>query len=137
MKTNMIICSSLACLTLIFATGCTSSHVDNRSSSTSVALNSRNYRLVKPGASGSSYGFRLFGLLPLASPHYAAARTKLYQSMDQPLTGKAIALTNELQDKSTVYLILFSVPKFTLTADVIEFVDPAAPQPGLHAAAGQ
>jgi hypothetical protein len=37
--------------------------------------------------------------------------------------GAAVALTNELEDKSTLYLILFSVPKLTLTADVIEFVD--------------
>jgi hypothetical protein len=44
-------------------------------------------------------------------------------SEDQPLTGKAVALTNELEDKTTLYLILFSVPKLTLSADVIEFVD--------------
>ena len=28
-----------------------------------------------------------------------------------------------LEDKSTLYLILFSVPKLTITADVIEFVE--------------
>ena len=63
------------------------------------------------------------GIFPFASPHHSTARSKLYASVDQPLTGKAVALTNELEDKSTLYLILFSVPKLTLTADVIEFVD--------------
>jgi hypothetical protein len=114
---------------LLFASGCASSHVEMRgqSTTTAVALNTKNYRLVKPGALGASYGFKLLGLFPMASPHYATARSKLYASVDQPLAGKAVALANELEDKSTMYLILFSVPKLTITADVIEFVDAADP----------
>jgi hypothetical protein len=105
--------------------GCSSSKVDARprSTSTSINLNEKNYRLIQPGASGTSYGFRLLGIIPFASPHFATARQDLYDSINQPIQGKAIALSNELEDKSTLYLILFSVPKFTLTADVIEFTD--------------
>jgi hypothetical protein len=108
-----------------FVVGCSPPRVDARprSTSTTVALNEKNYRMVHPGASGTSYGFRLLGIIPFASPHYATARQKLYASIDQPLHGKAIALSNELEDKSTVYLLLFSVPKYTLTADVIEFTE--------------
>ena len=114
---------SLCCVLIV--SGCASSRVDNRApgNTTAVALNAKNYRLLKPGASGASYGFRFLGVIPLASPHYATARSKLYASVEQPVTGKAVALSNQLEDKSTLYLILFSVPKLTLTADVIEFLD--------------
>lgn len=112
-------------ISTLLATGCSTGRVDARprSTSTTVALNEKNYRLVQPGASGTSYGFRLLGVIPFANPHYATARKKLYAGLDQPIQGKAIALSNELEDKSTVYLVLFSVPKFTLTADVIEFTE--------------
>ena len=118
--------TAAAGLALILAAGgCSSSRVELRgqSTTTAVALNGKNYRLIKAGAMGTSHGFKLLGVFPFASPHHSTARSKLYASVDQPLTGKAVALTNELEDKSTLYLILFSVPKLTLTADVIEFVD--------------
>ena len=110
---------------ILAASGCSSSRVELRgqSTTTAVALNGKNYRMIKAGAVGTSHGFKLLGSFPFASPHHSTARSKLYASVDQPLTGKAVALTNELEDKSTLYLILFSVPKLTLTADVIEFVD--------------
>jgi hypothetical protein len=106
--------------------GCSSSRVEMRgpSTTTAVALTNKNYRMIKPGATGTSFGFRLLGIIPFGSPHYAAARSKLYSSVNQPLAGKAVALTNELEDRSTLYLILFSVPELTITADVIEFIDP-------------
>jgi hypothetical protein len=119
--------TAAAGLALILAAGgCSSSRVELRGQSTTttaVALNGKNYRMIKAGAVGTSHGFKLLGIFPFASPHHSTARSKLYASVDQPLTGKAVALTNELEDKSTLYLILFSVPKLTLTADVIEFVD--------------
>jgi hypothetical protein len=36
-----------------------------------------------------------------------------------------VALTNKTEDRSTWYLILFSIPEITVTADVIEFTDKA------------
>lgn len=114
-----------ACSILLgLAAGCSTSRVElGQSTSTAVALNSKNYRLIQAGAEGKSYGFRLLGILPITSPHYADARKDLYSSVDETLKGKAVALTNETRDKSTLYLILFSVPKLTITGDVIEFVD--------------
>jgi hypothetical protein len=111
----------------VAASGCSSNRIDMRQPSmTTVSLQGKNYRLVKAGAMGTSHGFRLLGILPFANPHHAIARSKLYASVQEPLTGKAVALTNELEDKSTLSLILFSVPQLTITADVIEFVDPTA-----------
>jgi predicted component of type VI protein secretion system len=110
---------------LCLAAGCASSRVDVRgqSTTTAVTLTGKNYRLIKPGAKGQSYGFKLLGIIPLASPNAASARQSLYGSVTEPLAGKAIAIANQMEDRSTLYLILFSVPKLTLTADVIEFTD--------------
>ncbi len=106
-------------------TGCvSSSKVDLRqSTSTAVSLSGKNYKLIQGGATGRSYGFWLLGVLPVASPHYASARRDLYEKVDEPLTGRSVALANTMEDRSTSFWLLFSVPKLTVTADVIEFID--------------
>jgi hypothetical protein len=117
------LCAASVALVLA-ATGCSSSRVEmGQSTATSVALTGKNYRLIQPGAQGSSHGFRILGIIPIASPHYADAKQKLYASVSEPLKGRAVALSNEMEDRSVLYLILFSVPKLTVTADVIEFTD--------------
>jgi hypothetical protein len=115
----------LAFLILLFVVaGCASSHINvGQSTTTAVDLKGKNYRMVQAGATGTSYGFRLLMILPITSPHYATARRDLYASVKEPLTGKAVALADQMEDRSSLYLILFSIPKVTITADVIEFVD--------------
>jgi hypothetical protein len=131
-ETNMKIQTSFksviiasACLTLLaMASGC-SSEGDLRggATGTDVGLNQKNYVMIKAGAMGHSYGFRLLGILPFDSPTAADAKADLYKSVGQDLTGKAVALANQTEDRSSLYLILFSIPRITYTADVIEFVD--------------
>ena len=77
---------------------------------------------------GKSRGFWLL-FIPIADPSYADAKASLYRSVEselkpgETLTGKAIALANQTEDRSSLMLILFSIPKVTITADVIEFTD--------------
>ena len=112
---------------LCFGLGCTSSgNFRGQTTGTGVSLTHNNYRVIKAGATGKSYGFRLLGIIPLANPKYATAKSHLYKSVGEPLTGRAIALANQTEDQSTVYLILFSIPKLMVTADVIEFTDETA-----------
>ena len=92
---------------------------------TQVSLAGKNYKLIKAGVMGHSSGFRLLGIVPITSPNYANAKASLYKSVSEPLTGRAVALANQTEDKSTLYLILFSIPRVTITADVIEFTDNA------------
>ena len=103
--------------------GCSSEGEFRQSTGTSVSLAGNNYKLIKAGATGHSSGFRLLGIIPFASPTHAGAKASLYKSVGQPLTGRAVALANETEDRSTLYLILFSIPKITVTADVVEFTD--------------
>ena len=107
---------------LCFAVGCSSTgSFKGQTTGTGVSLSQKNYRMIKAGAMGKSYGFSLLGIIPFTSPTYADAKTDLYQSVGEPLTGRAVALANQTEDHSNLYLILFSIPKVTLTADVIEF----------------
>lgn len=112
-------------LLLGFAGGCETGggRIKGQSTDIGVSLTKKNYRLIKAGACGESTGFRLFGVIPFASPSYADAKRRLYDSVDIQLEGKAIALVNQTEDHSLLYLILFSIPKLTLTADIIEYLE--------------
>lgn len=118
MKIKTII--GISFLTILLA-GCASQGDYQHSNATDVNLSSNNYRVIKAGAVGKSSGFNLLGFIPLDSPNYAQAKERLYKSVGEPLAGRAIALANQTEDRSSLYLILFSIPKLTITADVIEF----------------
>ena len=125
MKTRLSI-PSVAALTAatLLSAGCSSSRVENTmpSTQTQVNLTHANYKVVKAGAVGRSYGFRfLLGIIPIAAPSTAAAREDLYHNVGQPVNGKSIALVNVVEDRSTTWLLLFSIPKVVLTGDVVEF----------------
>ncbi|MBU6400316.1 MAG: hypothetical protein KGS61_08355 [Verrucomicrobia bacterium] len=112
------------CAALLLDGGCASSRIENKmpSTQTQVDITHANYKMIKAGAVGRSYGFRfLLGLIPLAAPSSAAARTDLYRNVGQPVNGKSIALINTVEDRSTTWLLLFSVPKLVITGDVVEF----------------
>ncbi len=105
-------------------TGCANvGEIKGGHTDTSVSLAGKNYKVVQAGVMGHSSGFRLLGIIPIVSPNYASAKASLYKSIKEPITGKAVALANETEDRSSLYLILFSIPRVTITADVIEFTD--------------
>lgn len=103
-------------------TSCTSSDgaMDQRTE-TSAVLKENNYTLIKAGAKGESRGFKLLGFLPFVSPNYATAKSRLYDDVGQSLEGRSVALANQTKDSSFMYFILFSIPKLSITADVVEF----------------
>lgn len=116
-------------LAAVILAGCTANSAGNMSGSTGtdVSLRGNNYKVVKAGARGESSGFYLLGFIPISSPNYADAKAKLYDSVGQSLEGRPVALANQTQDKSTLYLVLFSIPKITVTADIVEFNADAVP----------
>jgi hypothetical protein len=113
---------ALAFLSVIW--GCASTgEFRGQGTAANVTLEKKNYRIIKVAAKGESSGFKLLGFIPFASPTYAEAKESLYESISQPLEGRAIALVNQTEDRSYMYFILFSIPKITLTADIIEYLD--------------
>ncbi|MEN6428097.1 MAG: DUF6567 family protein [Phycisphaerales bacterium] len=109
-------------LVVLLAVGCSSTGTFPQTSGTQVDLSRKNFRIVKANAVGSSSGFKLFGFIPFAAPRYSVAMSHLYKKAG--LTeGKAQTLTNVTQENSNLYLLLFSLPKLTIRADVIEFTE--------------
>jgi len=109
-------------LVVLLAIGCSSTGTFPQTSGTQVDLSRKNFRIVKANAVGTSSGFKLFGFIPFAAPRYSVAMSNLYK--EAGLTeGKAQTLTNVTQENSNLYLLLFSIPKLTIRADVIEFTE--------------
>jgi hypothetical protein len=114
--------TAVCLLVLLLAVGCTSTGTFPQTSATQVDLSRKNFHIVKANAIGSSSGFELFGFIPFSAPTYTRAMADLYEKAGVT-EGKAQTLTNVTQERSSLYLLLFSIPKLTVRADVIEFTE--------------
>jgi len=84
------------------------------------SLTRANFRVLEGNVRGSDFGFSLLGFIPIVPASYGNAMSHLRAKV--PAGGRSVALANVTQDASTIYLVLFSVPRVTVTADVIEFL---------------
>ncbi len=107
---------------LIVSFGCANRGVVPYATGTQVELTRKNYHVIKSNVIGESSGFSFLGIIPIMPPRYTNAMSDLYSSAGLS-KGKAQALVNVVQERSTLYLILFSIPKLTVRADVIEFIE--------------
>lgn len=114
----IVVCLVLICVSC----GCTSSGSFPSTSATQVDLSRNNYRVVKANAVGTSSGFKLFMFIPIVPPRYSDAMSDLNKKAGVA-EGKAQAMVNVTQEESSLYLLLFSIPKLTVRADIIEFTD--------------
>lgn len=142
----MIVCRAaslgvvMAILSLVCTgAGCSTVGSFPATTNSTTSLSRANFRVIEGNVRGQDTGLALFGFIPIVSPSYSNAMSNLRSKV--PIAGKAAAMANVTQDNSTVYLILFSLPRITVTADVIEFLPegpttaaagpPAAPDPVL------
>lgn len=114
--------ASVCLLVMFLAFGCTSTGTFPQTSGTQVDLSRKNFRVVKANAVGSSSGFKLFCFIPFSAPSYTEAMSHLYRQAGVT-EGAAQTLTNVTQERSSLYLLLFSIPKLTIRADIIEFTE--------------
>jgi hypothetical protein len=124
MKIKSVFLFGALCSGILIATGCSSTRAENNTpaTQTEVSLTHANYKMLQAGAEGRSYGFRfLLGIIPIAAPSTAAARADLYHNVGQSVNGRSVALINVTEDRSTTWLLLFSIPKIVITGDVVEF----------------
>ena len=130
---QLLMVVGLAGAAVLFA-GCASNttEVSSPSTQTAVNLSQNNFRVIKAGVVGTSHGFRLLGIIPFAGANETDARADLYRHLGQSLEGKSATLANTTYSKSTVYLILFSVPKVTVEADVVEYLNTPTAAPSAH-----
>jgi hypothetical protein len=83
-------------------------------------LDRANFRVIKASARGEDQGFYLLGFIPILMPSISDATDRLMQGISAE--GRAVSLTNVTQERQTLYLVLFSLPKIVVRADVIEFL---------------
>src|SRR6185437_4605323 len=123
---RMLAVSALAALSLLLAACANRGRMDH-STGTNVILSNNNYHVVRAGVEGASSGFWLL-FIPVVSPNYADAKADVYRNAGVNLEGRSFALANETEDRSFFTLLLFSVPRLKVTADIVEF-DPLPPAP--------
>jgi hypothetical protein len=89
--------------------------------STDVRLQAANFIVTKPNVVGQSKGFSLLGLLTIVPADFTKAMDRVYaQAEIQP--GRSQTLANLNMERNSTYLILFSIPRISICADVIEFI---------------
>lgn len=88
-----------------------------------IDLSKGNYSYVVADATGSSMGVKLLGIIPIIQPSYINAMSNLYKKAGIQ-KGKAYGVLNIYQEESSIYLIIISLPKVRVRADIIEFTKP-------------
>jgi hypothetical protein len=84
-------------------------------------------RVVGRSVVGTSSGFRLLGILPLAFPSAARAERKILAEIDPVLRDTEHILVNRRIENRTIYFFLGSVHTITLHADLAEVETLPAP----------
>lgn len=96
---------------------------------TELRLQQKNFVMVKPNLMGQSKGFALLGLITIVPAKFNTAMNRLNAQADLA-PGTARTLANLVLEKDSSYWILFSIPRTSIRADVVEFTDnPTAPHP--------
>ena len=88
---------------------------------TSINLQQANYFIIKTNIVGKSKGFALLGFITIVPARFQKADDRLYAKAAIE-TGKPQALANFVMEKSSSYWILFSIPRVTVRADLVEFI---------------
>jgi hypothetical protein len=89
---------------------------------TRVDLARGNFKVLKPDLIGTSKGFKLFGIIGLKSAKPTEALSQLYATAKlQP--GRAQTIANIMYQRTSSYFVLFSIPRISVRADLIEFTE--------------
>jgi hypothetical protein len=89
-------------------------------SQTHVTLTGNNYTIVQQNVTGRSRGFKLLGLFSFRGASYTEAMSRLAEKA-QLQNGHPQAYANVIHESTSSNFILFSIPKVTIRADIIEF----------------
>jgi len=87
---------------------------------TEVKLTEGNFVTMKTNVVGQARGFSLLGFITLVPARFQTAMNRLY-SKAQMQSGQPQTLGNVIMEKTSAYWILFSIPRVSVRADVVEF----------------
>ena len=128
-------CAAFSALPVASVLGSPNSSALEIHNNTDVRLQERNFMVIRTNVVGESSGFSLLGILTIVPAKFTKAMSRLYDQAEmQP--GRPQTLVNLILEKDATYYILFSLPRTSIRADVIEFIPPDAenPPPRAHAA---
>ncbi len=114
-------CAALSALPLGSVLGSPNSSALQIYNTTEARLQERNFIVIKTNLIGESKGFSLLGILPIVPAKFTKAMSRLYaQAEMQP--GRPQTIVNLIMEQESTYLILFSIPRTSIRADLIEFI---------------
>jgi hypothetical protein len=87
---------------------------------TEVKLSEGNFSVMKTNVVGQARGFSLLGFITVAPARFQVAMDRLYANA-QMQSGRPQTLGNVIMEKTSAYWILFSIPRVSVRADVVEF----------------
>ncbi len=90
-------------------------------SQTVVNLETGNYVTVRTNVVGRSKGFKLLGFITIVPATLDKAMDRMYAAAEVQ-SGRPQTFAHLMVEQSGVYVILFSIPKVTARADLIEFL---------------
>jgi len=88
---------------------------------TDIRLEAANFIVTKTNVVGQSEGFSLLGVVTIVPAKFTQAMNRLYTQAEMQL-GRSQTLVNLIMEKNSTYFILFSLPRISIRADVIEFI---------------
>jgi hypothetical protein len=113
-------CAALAALPIGSLVGSPNTAALQINNTTEVRLQERNFIVIKTNVMGHSSGFSLLGVVTIVPARFTKAMNRLYtQAEMQP--GRPQTLANLIMEQNSTFWILFSIPRTSIRADVIEF----------------
>jgi hypothetical protein len=118
-------CASVATMPSMFGSLNPNSSSLEIHSQTDVKLTEGNFMVMKTNVVGQSRGFSLLGFITLVPARFQTAMDRLYAKAEMQ-DGKPQTLGNVIMEKTSAYWILFSIPRVSVRADVVEFMPDTA-----------
>ena len=98
---------------------------------TSVSLTQDDYVIVKTNVAAQCKGFSLLGFIPIVPAELSKTMDRLYARAElQP--GQPQAFANLMVEHTGSYYLLFSIPKTSVHADVVQFKSRTGPTAGAN-----
>jgi len=139
MKAKLLFSLPLCTVAGLFSS-CSTSNVNETLSQAHVRLEQANYRVVATQVKGSATGFHVATILPtnandirsalqggplggfpVVSASEAKAIDRMYKNAGDQ-RNRATALINIRREVSGLNMLLFSIPRVTVTGDLVEFI---------------
>lgn len=87
---------------------------------TELKLTEGNFSVVKTNVVGKARGFALLGFITMVPARFETAMDRFYSKAEMQ-TGRPQTFENLIVEKTSAYWILFSIPRVSVRADLLEF----------------